>query len=146
MKGITPVIAVILLLLITVAMVGFAFVWFTQITRSTTDIVGKDVNSTIVRQAQKISIDNVNNITRIITIRNIGSQPISLASGSSEVAVFIATNATTGLSPATFTGAPNTLQPGQYATCSGAWTGPDCWGAVGTVKITAPGNFDQRNC
>ncbi len=78
MKGITPIIAIILLLLITISMVGFAFVWFTRIAESASAAGSSQLNQTLGQMAQKIRIDNVNGYT--VTIRNIGSQTIQSAS------------------------------------------------------------------
>jgi flagellin-like protein len=54
MKGITPVIAIILLLLITISMVGFAFVWFSRVTQSATTS-GTNQMNTLSTNAQKMA-------------------------------------------------------------------------------------------
>ena len=77
MKGITPIIAIVLLLMITVSMAGFAFIWFQRIG----SIAMNATESGIIAQQQAagklIRIDNAKNGTDSeITIRNIGTYPI----------------------------------------------------------------------
>ena len=59
MKGITPVVAIILLLLITISMVGFAFVWFTRIGELTTQQTQTQLQSQLDAAAQKVRIDSI---------------------------------------------------------------------------------------
>lgn len=82
MKGVTPVIAVILLLMITVAMVGFAFVWFTSISQKTTQAVENSTLSQLEKQEQKVRISNIDRIsvpgTTVITVRSTGTRSVPL--------------------------------------------------------------------
>ena len=78
MKGITPVIAIILLLLITISMVGFAFMWFTRMAETASQTGTLQLNQTIGQMTQRVRIDNINGNT--LTIRNIGTQAISSSS------------------------------------------------------------------
>ncbi|MCX6815558.1 MAG: type IV pilin [Candidatus Aenigmarchaeota archaeon] len=134
-KGITPVIAVILLLLITIAMVGFAFVWFGRVMQSAGNSTEQSMNALTSQQAKRISIDNVNNATWQVTVRNIGSQVIQ----TSDLAVYVDNTGKT----CAWVGMP--LAPGGTATCT--WS-PTTWcvQGQGAVKITAPGNTDEQTC
>ena len=133
-KGITPVIAVILLLLITIAMVGFAFIWFSRVLTTATNATQAQLENQLSAQAKKISIDNVNPSAspRVVSIRNIGTQTIS----TSEIALYIG-GAPTAIS------CPSSLAPGTATACTWATTACN----TGTrVKVTAPGNFDEVLC
>src|SRR3989338_872445 len=71
MKGITPVIAIILLLLITVAMVGFAMVWFQKFVAMTGSQTEENLQTQLDQQSKTIhiaNIDNTNGITTIVTV------------------------------------------------------------------------------
>lgn len=132
MKGITPVVAVILLLLITISMVGFAFVWFTRIGELTTQQTQQQLQSELDRQAMKIRIDAAP--TTSVTIRNIGTQDIPGA----QIAVFVDNVAKT-CGPAL-----GTLTVGSIATCT--YSAGTCAAGTGTVRVTAPGNSDSVKC
>jgi len=80
-KGITPVIAVVLLLMITVALLGFAFIWFQGVWESVAESTEESVVSEVSRMAQTIKIDNVlpgNVDVSRIYIRSTGSQSIDV--------------------------------------------------------------------
>lgn len=93
MKGITPVVAIILLLLITISMVGFAFVWFTRIGELTTQQTEEQLQGELTRTGQKIRIESIfkgvdagtpgpsaDDTPMRVVIRNIGSAKIPLTS------------------------------------------------------------------
>ncbi len=132
MKGITPVVAIILLLLITISMVGFAFVWFTRIGELTTQQTQAQLQSELDRQAQKVRIDAVTTTT--VTIRNIGTKAIPEI----QLTVFVdnvvkeCTWSTSG-----------DLAAGGSKTCT--YTGA-CTAGTSTVRVTAPGNSDAVKC
>jgi len=135
-KGITPVIAVILLLLITIAMVGFAFIWFGRVLTISTNATQAQLESQLSAQAKKISIDNINSALNTITIRNIGSQSVA----GTELALYVNSTVASGC-----TWNPSSLPPGTTSTCNWSTPAPPC--AAGTrVKVTAPGNFDEVLC
>ena len=79
MKGISPIIASVLLLLITISIVGFAALFFVSTTTDVTD----NVNSTLTRTTSSIntrlSIDQItnNSSNSTIIIRNSGTVIIS---------------------------------------------------------------------
>lgn len=132
MKGITPVIAIILLLLITISMVGFAFIWFQRVAQTATASSDTALQTQLNQQGQTARIDSVAGTS--VTIRNTGSQ--SIAAGA--IVIFVNGTATTsGNCPtvALASGASNTCAS-LVQVCSG----------LSTVKITAPGNTDQIIC
>ena len=79
MKGITPVIAIILLLMITIAMVGFAFIWFSGIMESMTNQTGASISEE--QRQMAINIQLINAYANpggdvLVSFRNSGSQEI----------------------------------------------------------------------
>lgn len=74
MKGITPVIATILLLLITISMVGFAYMWFSNILTGVGSSAVNATESQINRMGQTIDIDSPK--SGAIAVRNIGTKNI----------------------------------------------------------------------
>ena len=85
MKGITPVIAVVLLLMITVALIGFAFVWFQGIMTGVTEQVQNSTLSELEKQGMQIKLEsaasdvNINGaIYDVVYIRNRGTRNIPL--------------------------------------------------------------------
>jgi len=77
MKGITPVIAVILLLLITIAIIGFTSVFFQQ----TVTTGGEQAQQAAAGQANKAlqTAEIVDVSNGKVTIKNVGTEPISTA-------------------------------------------------------------------
>src|SRR3989344_3862245 len=74
MKGITPIITVLLLLLIGVAIVGFAFAFFTNIFQTTTTETKTVLERQLISIGKNVRIDNVNG--NKITLRNVGTRDI----------------------------------------------------------------------
>lgn len=134
MKGITPIVATILLLLITISMVGFAFVWFNRVGQLTTEQTQQQLQNQLSQQAQKIRIDAAT--TTVAAIRNIGTSSIPLA----QITLFI-NSASRQCSP--WVPAID-LAPGATATCT--WTGAACVAGTDIIKVTAPGGSDSIKC
>lgn len=135
MKGITPVVAIILLLLITIAIVGFAMVFFQRTVTSATESGQEQLNSQTSQLAKTAVIANTNCVegTSTINIRNTGTQSIA----ASEVSVFIDNTIKT----CAWSGMPVTA--GGSATCTVAEAG-DSTGK--NAKLSAPGSTDQVVC
>jgi flagellin-like protein len=133
MKGITPVIAVILLLLITIAMVGFAFVWFSRVGSVAMNATETQLRSQLDQGAKRVSIDNINVASGAVAVRNIGSASIPVG----EISVYRAAVAQAAC------GWSGSIAPGATATCS--TTGGACTSGT-IIRITAPGNFDEVAC
>ncbi len=133
MKGITPVIAIILLLLITISMVGFAFVWFSRVTSSAGAQIENSTLSQLRTQGQRITIENINPSAATVTVRNSGT--VSIAD--TELALYV-NNALTACA-----WAPTSISPGGRTTCD--WSGSACASGT-TVKVVAPGGQDISTC
>jgi flagellin-like protein len=130
-KGITPVIAIILLLLITIAVIGFATGFFQSLV-DTTSQQTTDATDTVTGNIQKtVSIEATS--ANSITIKNSGL--IAIADG--DLTFLVAGADVTG----TCTGITYPLSPGQAATCGGITCTADA-----EVKISAPGNSPTKTC
>ena len=129
-KGITPIIAVVLLLLITISMVGFAFVWFGDIFQQVGESTKNQTLGQIRKQGQTIKIDMASNSSGIY-IRNTGNYKINL----NQISVYNGTgqslcNTTTGA----------VLTPGEVEICEAGCKAKE------TVRVTGPANEDIRTC
>ncbi|MBI4018486.1 MAG: hypothetical protein HY368_02655 [Candidatus Aenigmarchaeota archaeon] len=133
-KGITPIIAIILLLLITISMVGFAFVWFSRVASISAERAENQTVEQFAAQEKKIRIDNAKATS--VTLRNIGSRAVRI----SELAAFVDDVSTT-LSGAGCTAA-DAISPGATLSCT---LGSSCDNPE-KLKITAPGNQDVVIC
>ena len=122
MKGITPVISVILLLLVTIAIVGLASGFFQRIFGLAGTGIDQQLNASTAQFGQTVKIDGAAGTS--VVLRHTGSKTIDLSS----VRVFL-DNA-----PATCTWSSATLAPGGTVICTleSACTGK-------TVKASAPG-------
>lgn len=129
-KGITPVIAIILLLLITISMVGFAFVWFSRVATISAERAENQTLEQFSAQEKKIRIDNAKGTSA--SIRNIGSRAIAVA----EMAAFVDDVSVT------LSGCTGSIQPGAVVICtlSTSCDSPE------RLKMTAPGNQDIVVC
>ncbi len=105
MKGITPIVAIILLLLITISLAGVAFLWFTRMGETASQAGSSQLNKTTGLMMIRIRIDNIepsplrgeggvggggpllpeSQPGNAITIRNMGSRDIS----SSEMGFYV---------------------------------------------------------
>jgi len=134
MKGVTAIIAIILLLMITISMVGFAFVWFQRIGTSLTTSIENQTTAETQKAGKLVSIDNINKIGGNLTVRHIGIVNIPV----SEILVYA--NGTVPVSTAEC-GWSGNLAVGGFVTCNNA----KIIGCT-SIKVTAPGNIDQRSC
>lgn len=137
MKGITPIIAIILLLLITISLVGFAFIYFTRITEYAGQQTQQQLEDVLLQQQQVVRIDNVvdtgpnPNTASLLALRAIGSASVP----ESKISVYVGST----LYPCDLTQDP--IPSGQVATCTIA---VDCAGSQ--VRVTTPGGVDARDC
>ncbi|MBI4162813.1 MAG: hypothetical protein HY513_03955 [Candidatus Aenigmarchaeota archaeon] len=145
MKGITPVIAIILLLLITVAMVGFALVWFQRFVSATGSQTEQNLQTQLDQQSKLISIVNINNAggaKSIVSVKDIGTRNIALT----EIAIFVDSSRADVDSVAGCTDAGGTrvttIATGATIDC----TLDTLCSSGSRLKITAPGNFDETIC
>ena len=137
MKGITPVIAIVLLLMITIALVGFAFIWFQSTFQTTTSTASSQIDKQTTAFGKTVRIDSytpgVQGTTAgTVSIRNVGSQSILAA----EIAIFVG-----GLKQNNVPSSP--IDANQVALVSFDGT-TSCSGK--SLKVTAPGGSDKTTC
>ena len=130
MKGISPIIAVVLLLMITISMVAFAYIWFTRITVGALNQSQSQQESLQQQTGKKVVIDNING--NLITLRNIGTYPVK----KEEISVFINGVITT------ITSGCDTLNVREVETCV---LSASCQSG-GKVKVVSPGITDEVIC
>ncbi|MFH0832194.1 MAG: archaellin/type IV pilin N-terminal domain-containing protein [Candidatus Aenigmatarchaeota archaeon] len=134
MKGITPVVATILLLLVTISMVGFAFIWFNRVMGSATESIANQTDTETSKMQMKVKIDNINKASDIVYIRNDGSRSIE----TSRIIVYV-----DGTTLATCTWSSTTVVPNEVVSCT--VTTPDI-SSCSTIKATSPGTGDTLSC
>ncbi len=132
MKGITPVIAIILLLMITISLVGFTFVWFQRITSSAMNSTQQNLQNQQKQIGTILSIDNIDKTNGKVYVRNSGSFTVDTDS----IAVYV--NDTEMI---TCTWSGTSIEPGKVASCTNS-TIKSC----GTVKVTSGGSTDMKSC
>lgn len=78
-KGITPVIAIILLLLMTVAAAGAAYIWISRVQEQISSQTSTGLEANLQQMYMRLGIDSVwNQTTRLcLTIRNQGMESLS---------------------------------------------------------------------
>jgi len=135
MKGITPVIAIILLLMITISLVGFAFVWFTRMTESMTNQTSESLNQQMLVQRTKVTIDNYDEVSGRLVIRNAGSVNLELG----KVSVYVNT---TGLISDCSWSPSGSIAPGATTIC----TSNGLKTCTGTIVFTSIGTGDSKSC
>ena len=134
MKGISPVIAVILLLLITVAIVGLSFGFFSRITTQTSQTTEQQVTQQVQQMSKVIQIDAQNDST--VVIRNVGSATIQY----SEMGVYI--NGTA--KGCTWTpSSPTEIAAGTTASC---YFIRSCLPPSTKLKVVSPANSIEITC
>ena len=130
MKGITAVIAMILLLLITIAVVGAAFTFFSGITSTASSAAQNQTSEQVSTISKQVRIDAHN--TTSISIRSTGTGTMA----GSEIAVFV------DGAPRTCSPVLGTLVPGSLQTCNFS---PACVNGQ-RIRVTAPGNNAEVLC
>lgn len=132
-KGITPVIAIVLLMLITLSIVGFAYVWFNQTAGDIGSAVTNTTESELAKMNKKIRIESCGVSANTVTIRNTGSQSVDL---DSEVSYTI-----NGASASPSSGCTGSLSANAVDTCTFASVSD---GDV--VMVSAPGGTNTYTC
>lgn len=133
MKGITPIIAIMLLLMITIAMIGFAYLWFTRISQNAMNRTENIMEQNRENLGKTIQIDSaIGAETSMVFIRNTGSYPINVT----EIKAYVAgALASCNFDPVL------EIAPGEIKRCD---ISSNCAGYL--VKVSAPGNFDEVMC
>lgn len=134
-KGITDIIAIVLLLMITISMVGFAWMWLQRLTVSAQNTTQSQINTLSNVAGQQLKIDNVDKTGGKVTLRNTGTSTVSL----STVGIY-----KNGGTPVTCNGtwSASTVDPQATATCDVAAAITDCV----TMRITSASGEDSANC
>jgi flagellin-like protein len=130
MKGISAIIASILLLLVAIAIIGFAFTFFQRITATSGAQTEQQLNSTATQIQTALKIDSAS--ANSLTIRNIGSATISTAA----VGVYV------NNVPQSCSWSIGSLQPGAIATCT---SGFSCTTGQ-QVRVTSASVVDAVAC
>src|SRR3989344_4397041 len=131
-KGITSVIAVILLLLITIAVIGFATGFFQTIVQ-TSGTQATDAAQQTGDRLQK-TVEFVAASAETVTVKNAGTTTMTTAT---DLTVLIA-----GV-PKTCTWSAASVAAGTTTTCTiTATAGNDCTPSAAAITVVAPGNDD----
>jgi flagellin-like protein len=131
-RGVSPVITIVLLVMITISMTGFAFIWFTRMGTGLQDRTEAGAEKTSENIMKIAIIDNVvGGANSVITIRNIGS--VAIAPG--DIAVYVAGQ------PAVCSGL-KAINPQEIGLC--IISEIDCTGSK--VKVSAAGGSDEKTC
>ena len=84
-KGITPIIAIILLMMITIALAGFTYIWLQGVFKTSSNNTKTQLEQQQRSMMKTIRIDSATSGTGELAIRNTGSESIT----SNEIAVFV---------------------------------------------------------
>ena len=133
MKGISPVIAVVLLLMITISLVGFVYIYFTRITGGALNQTQSEQQAIQQQTGKRIAIDGVSGNS--IVLRNVGTYEVGL----NEITVFV-NNQLVSLGGSQCT--TGSIPPGGIVQCTMSQTCNK--GSV--VKVVSPGLTDQTTC
>lgn len=133
-KGITDIIAIVLLLMITISMVGFAWMWLQRLTVSAQNTTQGQINTISNIAGQQLKIDNVDKTNGNLTVRNTGTSDVRL----NTVGVYKngGTPIDCGANWANFN-----LVSGSTATCNAT----AIQGCI-TMRITSASGEDSTNC
>ncbi|HLD85700.1 MAG TPA: archaellin/type IV pilin N-terminal domain-containing protein [archaeon] len=132
MKGITPVISIILLLMIAIAIIGFAFYWFTSVSKTAQSETDKALQQTKKQINTAAIIDNIDSVNNQTAIKNIGTETISI----NELIIYV-DNALIAS-----TSCPGTaLAAGKTVTCTNSTIN-----GCSTIRITTIGSGDEKSC
>src|SRR3989344_2865569 len=135
MKGIEAIIAVILLLLITISVVGFAFLFFSRITTAG-QAAENQTTEQLIQFSKQIGIDAYNGSQ--VTIRNTGTSTI----GATEISIYV------NGAPRVCNPAMSNLVAGSVQTCDyvrGVGASAACGGGQ-KLRVTSPANSLDVNC
>ncbi len=141
MKGITPVIATILLLLITISMVGFAFVWFSGMLSNVATTSENATNQQMIQMNQKIAIESAKSGN--IAVRNVGTYNINYTALSLYISGGVKS---VGIGYAGLGGTDCNWSTAALLSPNGILVA-NCTCVPGnSIKVTAPGGSDTDTC
>lgn len=130
MKGISVVIASILMILITIGVIGFVYIFFSRITSTAGSAAQNQSEEQIAQFSKQILIDALNSTS--VTIRNTGTSSIA----PSEISVY-ADGSPRSCNPAISAIAPRSTQ-----TCNFS---PPCTTGQ-KIKVSSPTNSMEESC
>ena len=133
MKGISAIIAVILLLLITIAVVGFAFVFFSRITSTAGSAAENQTQQQLIQFSKQLNIDTFNSTS--VVVRNTGTGNMD----TSEIAVYVDGAPKTCV----WSGGGSTMPPSSVRTCLLA---PGVCNPGSKFRVTGPSNSVDQAC
>lgn len=76
MRGLSALIAVILLMMIAVVLTGLTVLWASNTLPTVTETVGESYNATYLRSRACLSIDSINSTSGRMVVRNCGLVPL----------------------------------------------------------------------
>jgi len=132
MKGITPVIAIVLLLMITIALIGFAYVWFNRMALGLGGTIERQSNQTMTQMGEAITITSCDVSGKTVYVKNTGSSTLD----PSQIDVYV--EGALGVS-----GCSGGAAPGDTATCS---ISIDLASGNKVRAVTGSGAFDETVC
>lgn len=141
MKGISAVIAVVLILMITVALASMAYVWFTTVFRTITVGTEEAATGGIAAMATKFTIESAHNATTdtwtgiAVTIRNTGTKNIDMDTIAAYVKGVSKTDDATG-----------TLTPGMTGSFNVTVTTVPCDGILKVTEATGYEAYATIKC
>ncbi len=136
MKGLTPVISIILLLMITISMVSFAFIWFNRMSF----FMQQKVENATQHQLEQyqVAIENMDPPNGRIFVRNIGTIPVDV----NYITVYVNGTKLISCSWKSKTGAPiSTIPPNDIAICEN-----DAIKGCRDIKISTSSMTDVYPC
>ncbi len=134
MKGIAPVVATILMLLIVIAIIGFAYTFFTGMIGTAGEQTEEQMKATIGSMNKGIWLESASGQTLIV--RTLGTGTIDASAG--EINVLI------DGSPVTCSWSPSTLPSGSTSVCT--LTLPETCGSGSNVTVMGPSNTVSKIC
>jgi len=142
-KGITPVIAMILLLLIVVSLAGGFMIWINSTWGILQNTASEDISTQIEQQQKKIRIENCDIVNDEIVIKNMGSADINATVIAGQGAKDLTTyyNGQVDLSP---TITPTIIPPNSIAVVTTSIAVDIVSGDK--IRVVAPANEDAIIC
>ena len=138
-KGITDIIAIVLLLMITISMVGFAWIWMQRLTLNVQNSTLEQVDTLSNISGQQVRIDNIDASAGNgrLTIRNVGFAATSV----NYISIYANSSSLLTLTDCGASWANTIIQPGATAICNSTKL-------VGcsSVKVTTSAGVDSRDC
>ena len=142
-KGITPVIAMILLLLIVVSLAGGFMIWINSTWGILQNTASEDISTQIEQQQKKIRIENCDIVNDEIVIKNMGSADINATviagQGAKDLTIYY--NGQVDLSP---TITPTIIPPNSIAVVTTSIAVDIVSGDK--IRVVAPANEDAIIC